>query len=674
METPEVHEAEAIAAINESIPRLSTYKPRVDGDYISKYWDTEGRVASADELLKNPRQIPGEPNIRGMRRDETIARRLEKNPDDPMAEPLEYYKRANGEVRGIVRNLNDKFIASGKTDTAAYDLYNNLNTQVDNENMFQRVLWNDTDGILTTGYPGFKATGDGAHALFEEAKQIKGISLSQRGKYFDELKTSVIENKPDLKQWTVGDAFKADGINIVPDADGFTPLEFTLQRYNGLGLQRFGKGDPFYDMMVNATDAGIKNMEVWNAPLSSSVSELRDKALLSQPPRAALLPAEQIPAARIGFMEAFLQKPAFEGDNLWKYIEPFMEGKKLGAIDADDVYASLIKASKLNTGNVANDMRNLAEWIKEVDHYAVHGILLKDEVVAIPFTSDTVSDKIRAATKIKLTSASQLQGMDNAFKLWKESLLKQSADGSLFLKQFDVANGDALNEAARVFAKGAVEFEDKLWHGGEIDGIRMEGAVPYAKQRMRVGNESVYDQFAKGIVPFWNFSTRGAATWARFTIEHPQLFRLYQKYLKLGRGQALTTGLTKSNGQPLPSTLGKIRLRRIPGLDIWISPSSMVSPFLFYAFPPKAINKYDEENPELNFWQNGLRGVVSMLRTRDMRVSPFMDIVISMAGIPDPYTTQNPAQKALSFGLGALVPADLIPPWIWNAIDAGVVQ
>ncbi len=677
--SPQIRQEDALRAIQESAPLDSIARPQISNDdLIKNYWADE--VHRQADLQRNVGYVPGEENLRGGIGDASIAQALEKNPDNPLILPKDYYEDTVGKTRGIVRNLEVQLEAN-PTDETAKQLRDFVYGEIDNDQRFQAYLMNNEKGFLQRIYPGFKVgtveEGDDLHELFKESGLIGGIAYSQRAKYFDELNNAILNDTPLPAPMTIGDNLRTWGIDAIPNEDGFGIKAFTFMRQNGAGVVVFDDTTPFYRAMQNYTYFNMKNMEVWNAPLSTPVDQITEIAKLSQPVGTLNFPLERVPMARVEFMSAFLSKPYFEDKSLWYYLEPFMEGTGEGVMDSDDVIRHLRNAAELNKDNenIAREINKLANLVEHADNYFQHNIIkVKPGTYEIPVIPANAPDTVRAIAHQRIKNVSQVQGMENALKVWEESVVRQSNDGLLTLKPV-IAEGDAVNKAARTFANGLVDMEDKLWFGGEISGFPVEGAIPFTKQRMRVGTETVVDQFAKGVVPFWNFSTRGAVTWARFTIEHPQIMRLYQKYMNLSRGTAIKNGLVNRLGQPLPSTRGKMP---IPGLGIfwdkeaWISPFTVASPFLYYWFPPVAIEKYDDEDPNMTDPQKGIANMLSWMRSRGVNISPIIDIALStsLVGVEDRFTTQSALEKTAYFIATSFVPTTLIPPFIWNAIDS----
>ena len=707
--SPEVRRAEAMQAYNESIPDRS--RQALFEDIVEK----EPADAPLDVAQKFREKYPdeklstkfGAPEVDDrFRRDELIAERdaayAAKNTDkgDYLQAKIDLNK-GRGQLYGLKDNLAEVEKRTGTDagrDVVVAELREETDEVIRNSGRINSSMSDSDMGFLSKKYPftqkvrkdipkevaavfdelsssDFKL-GELQRKHYKKTTQILTLASREQAALLDTYIADVLSGSsksiPSYADWIK--TFKFD---IEWGEDGFTPIAVkSIDPATGIESTWDDTSDVFRGIVQSEDYFGIRNRAVWDAPLSTNAEELKRLRLLSQPPNPKILvdgapvPEEFHQKLREEFMRTYLAKPAFQEQSLWFYVEPFMGGKKLDDVTTDDIVKALKKASKANDGYAANAMNDLADHVKHLDDYFFHNQLLGDKTFDIPFTTSTVPDDVREFTKTKIASASQLQGIKNALDILEKSVLKQSDDGLLYLKLIDSPKLDALNSVARKFADKSVEMQDVLWRGGKLADIPIEGAIPFMQRRMRVGSETVWDQVAKSIFPFWNYSTRGSAVWLRFALEKPQILRFYKKYVQLGQGQAKREGLTDRYGQPFPSTAGRIL---IAGTGMWINPSTISSPLFSYIFQPNAVDKYDDDNPDMTKVQKGVSGIVRTLRSRGFRMSPLAEAaMMSLTKLDDRYTTQTVKEKIAYYGLSAAVPADLLPPWIWNSIDAGI--
>lgn len=659
--TPPELKADAVQqAVKESLP-AETIK--------TSYWKEiekstpEVTVTSVDALRN---WIPGD----DMRLEEVKAYAT-RHADEPMAQAQIAYTQSVGKLYGIEKNLD----ALSATDEAAFASASVIRKARESVDTYMGRVTNKAGGFFSSIFPAYDYTkGAGTGSLqnfYFDMTQNLGAKMVDTEKAYLDAVLSAAETGGELPRQTIGDFLSGLNIKAV-SSDGFNIDSFELTDQVGM-VHTFDPSSRVYQALQDNSYFGVKNMEVWKAPIDLADDDLMKLKLLNIAPNPIFkdIPAERYDDLRKGFIQAYISKPMLGTNNLRKYLEPFAwgAGKTLDDMSPDEIVTLIRSTAAKNVGNVADDMNDLASHIEDMDNYFYHNHLLGDATYAIPEQAQLMPERYRIWANLKAKNAGQMAGMQNVLKQWEDSTVASLNDGSLFIKPIPSDATEAAKVANRSLIKTMAEMEDRLWHGGKIADFPLEGAIPYMSQRMRVGKENVVDQFAKGIVPFWNFASRGSATWLRIAVEHPSLLGWYGKYLKYSKNAALRAGLTNSKGDPLPSTIGKIPL--IGGTGIWFNPTS-IEPFFNFFFNPTAQEYYDDENPEYTSWQSVIPDFKQAIQSRGIRVGPWVDTMLALFGVKDAYTTQTWQEKSLYYGINILVPADLIPPWGWNQIDGAL--
>lgn len=659
--TPPELKADAVQqAVKESLP-TETIK--------TSYWKEiekstpEVTVTSVDALRN---WIPGD----DMRLEEVKAYAA-RHADEPMAQAQIAYTQSVGKLYGIEKNLD----ALSATDEAAFASASVIRKARESVDTYMGRVTNKAGGFFSSIFPAYDYTkGAGTGSLqnfYFDMTQNLGAKMVDTEKAYLDAVLSAAETGGELPRQTIGNFLSGLNIKAV-SSDGFNIDSFELTDQVGM-VHTFDPSSRVYQALQDNSYFGVKNMEVWKAPIDLADDDLMKLKLLNVAPNPIFkdIPVERYDDLRKGFIQAYISKPMLGTNNLRKYLEPFAwgAGKMLDDMSPDEIVSMIRSTASKNTGNVADAMNDLASHIEDMDNYFYHNHLLGDTTFAIPEQAQLMPERYRIWANLKAKNAGQMAGMQNVLKQWEDSTVASLNDGSLFIKPIPSDAAEATKVANRSLIKSMAEMEDRLWHGGKIADFPLEGAIPYMSQRMRVGKENVVDQFAKGIVPFWNFASRGSATWLRIAVEHPSLLGWYGKYLKYSKNAALQAGLTNSKGDPLPSTIGKIPL--IGGTGIWFNPTS-IEPFFNFFFNPTAQEYYDDENPEYTSWQSVIPDFKQAIQSRGIRVGPWVDTMLALFGVKDAYTTQTWQEKSLYYGINVIVPADLIPPWGWNQIDGAL--
>ena len=600
---------------------------------------------------------------------------------------IDRYRSAVGPLYGIRDNL--RTLAIQNPDDAVrinevVDLISNIIKEDQTINIRARMVLENVvpghvvakgtaKGVGTDAVKAYNKSGL-PHEGFEFVNDAATNSLNKRAEYFEEMYKAAVEGRPipilnhktALNFWGIDFDYDSTGRVIaykIADPENPGGLAFVITEADRPEMFR-QISDPYIHL-------GHLNRDFLESGLDVPRSVLKDRLNSTAPIRPPLfnIPQELVPEHRISLLRAYLSQPAFDNKSLWFYINPYMSGRQLENVTLEEILSTLKTAASKNDGEAKRVIEGLIDHVESVDSYFYNNMLVSSNVRAgMPNFPNLMPDDMRAFTELRLRNVSQMAGIESIFDVWKRSLIEQNDAGLLKLRPV-VADQylPQVNNAMRTFADGAVNAEEVLWRGGELVGIPFEGAIPFMEKNMRVSSENVVDQFAKGIVPFWNYATRGTTMWARFMMERPQIVRLYQQYMLLGRRQAIRGGFTNSVGQPLPSTQGNMR---IPGTNIWFSPMNILSPAFAYFFRKEATNQYDDE-PLADI--DSVTKFTKFMRTFGVRLGPVADIAMtawaSRSGEVDEYTTQTAGEKLAWYGISSLVPSDFIPPFVWNAVE-----
>ena len=164
---------------------------------------------------------------------------------------------------------------------------------------------------------------------------------------------------------------------------------------------------------------------------------------------------------------------------------------------------------------------------------------------------------------------------------WRDFLIdafenagKGDETSQLFLHQSDDF-WQKMGDWTRESAKTLQDMEDVAIHGGEFRGININGALNQTNDAMLdYTYYKRWENIMRMIYPFWMFPTRSTKFWAKTLIEHPKIASWYQKYMLMSQRTQMQEGLVTSQGRPLPSYTGYIK---IPGTNIWFNPVAPMS-------------------------------------------------------------------------------------------------
>jgi len=677
---PDIRQAAVLKALQDTNVPQSTKYAALNYELASlqnKYGDDFTK-----ELIRNPEELMvGEKNLREINKQ----LRLEAD-NSELKFAIDRYDKVVGPIYGVRDGLRDFARTHPESATEALAAAEVVEAILTEDYRIQKramlVLEDIVPGDKAAKAAAKKTGGDvleeykktyDEHAAFK-FREAAGINAyNKRTEYLRNVFLAVKNGQP-IPVLNHRTALEFWGIKPILDGN-FDVIGITIAdpvNPNGVAYV-FGKDTHkgIFNQITNTTYLGRLNTAVLEAGIDTPHKELTRLRNSNVPVKASKfnIAPELIPQHREAIMKAYLSQPAFNENSLWFYINPFLSDRNLADVTIDEIVVKLKFAASRNEGESKRVIDGLIEHIESVDRYFYNNFIDTTGVnAAMPFFPTLMPDDMRAFAGVRLTNVSQIAGIESVFDTWADEVLEQNKAGLLKLRPITTGpHAGALNSSLRSMADSAVNMEEVLWHGGSLDGITIEGAIPFMEKNMRVSNETVMDQFAKGIVPFWNYATRGTTMWARFMMERPQIVRLYQQYLLLGRRQALQGGLTNSAGQPLPSVQGTIG---IPGTAIRFNPMVLLSPAFAYFFPKDMTSKYDDDPLAA---PDSLKGMSDYLRAFGVRLGPLPDIAISAlynrSGEVDQYTTQSAMEKFGWYGLSASVPTDLVPPFVWKAVE-----
>jgi hypothetical protein len=160
-----------------------------------------------------------------------------------------------------------------------------------------------------------------------------------------------------------------------------------------------------------------------------------------------------------------------------------------------------------------------------------------------------------------------------ALDRWSEWASKTASEGhpAQFLTKDEIttlkswAYGDG--------SKAKADLVSTIMHGNKDEGI--EGAINTVNRVMLdYEHTTPFDNMMKNFFPFWMFPSRSFPFWAETLATHPQIIAGYEKLQRMSESQRYQAGAVTSQGKPLPSLDGYIK---IPGTDMWFNPLAPLS-------------------------------------------------------------------------------------------------
>jgi len=591
------------------------------------------------------------------------------------------YRNARGEVQGIVENLDENIAGmdaqiKGMKGNVPDELLQQRAGAVERRhalaNMQETIgqQYSRMNDYLNTVYPGYLITKDrkAKKIAYAELNKLKTDYITNAGNALDDFVTGIkagqevtIPSFRNMINWwgidlAVDDAGRVIRMDILDSATGTRKSYATLFGASGEPVLH-----PYLSRFIDDSFTGIKSQEILEASLTTSradLFEMKKRAVNAEPIMMKVSPEDAAKQAN-EFFHSYVDGTNFNAE---KTIREHLEvalGKSIDDLTYDDVMEQIRKQVGGRKDEAAKILQELQQDLTHrVDNY-VHNYLVGDEVISSPIVHDMLEPEILAWVEHKVANASQHEALQRLLDDWRTIARKLNKK---IVKDIDVAV-----EATQVAAKKLAQMEDALWNGGMIDDLVFvqEGAIPYMRQRMRVPNETVIDQFARSFVPFWMFSTRGGAAWFRIAVEHPELVAAYARIIKFSRTLAYERGLTNRKGEQLPSLIGKLPLFNIAGSEHWVALDSAI-PFFRYFFTPNRVSQFDYDERDLGGLEVGINNIRNRAQLHGFGMSPMLDLILTAFGYTDPYSTWGTGQKVLYYGTSLIVPPDLLPPNAWR--------
>lgn len=293
---------------------------------------------------------------------------------------------------------------------------------------------------------------------------------------------------------------------------------------------------------------------------------------------------------------------------------------------------------------VGNDTTALA-WSALIDQIQTllrriprNGEKIKD----IPITgklSDELEEGLATAIQTLEYDLESLEQVKGLFRSWKDGFNKKADDIAKGVSDInyqtkpDDAWWEELNRLVPDIAKEMKDLEDVIVHGGKY------GNVDSVRGALNQTNEILLDytthyeleNLPRLIFPFWQFPTRSAPFWAKTLVIHPEIMRYYTKYQLQSYRERLQGGMVTSDGVPVKSLAGYIRL---PGTDFFWNPTA---PLSFRLLFPSAYQNYgDTDMNEKSVLGSVISSMQTATKLRGISMNPYvLALAIKMGWIED---------------------------------------
>ena len=606
---------------------------------------------------------------------EDILRAKEARPDipDTVWESKDRARIARGHLQERLRQL-DAVVSASPKNVEALDLRTKINNLISNFDSSTNYM----NSWLQNVYPGYIVTK--SRTGYKQAQMMWEHYNNTTASLFDELTTSLTTGQSFLpitpkeyllRMWNINMSFDATGAPLFHIKD---PITNVWQEFPSM-LNPEGQLVVDFRMsrLMDDSYLGITNNDVLNAPMTLGLEDIRTLQRKASVPYFSV-PPERIPIEQKGFFDAMISKRQLkEGGKTFKeYIEITLSKSSddIDAMSPDDVIKALRKKIGKRTDEAAKAVREFADLLQEgMDYYTVN--FLTGNMRVIASVPDVMfADETKAWADHKLTHAASHEAVMDLLDEWEADTLVRVRDGSAFVPDPDLKVSKATDDANKAVLKRIADIEHKLWDGGVVNGISLEGAIPYMRTMMRVPEETVLDQFMRSIVPFWMFATRGSRAYMRIALDRPDWVFAYARYRRFSEASAYTHGMIDSKGRVLPSKVGKVPFY-IRGQQVWVALDSPL-PFFRYILTPNRAEKndYQEAEDDIGWLEKFITYFRGEGELRGININPVLDLALLDRGIPDQYSSWNTAQEFAYYAISAFVPPDLLPPNVWNYVTS----
>lgn len=271
-------------------------------------------------------------------------------------------------------------------------------------------------------------------------------------------------------------------------------------------------------------------------------------------------------------LESTVMKELQEGWEVWK-TQRALKGFPEEALASPDTFKAYLKQRMGEEWSEAANYYNRLQWEVEQFQDAMLNYHAGNDLRTTIFPrvhEAQVSNGMKTFIRNQQGMISNYEMARTALDQWAEYMAKLANDGhpATLLTKEDQA---ALKAWSSNAANDKAEMVGVLLHGND----KYDGAIPLVNKRMLdYQHTNVTDQFMKNFFPFWMFPSRSFPFWAETMATHPQLIAAYEKIQALSRSQRYQSGAVTSQGKPLPSLDGYIKL---PGTDMWFNPLAPLS-------------------------------------------------------------------------------------------------
>jgi hypothetical protein len=335
--------------------------------------------------------------------------------------------------------------------------------------------------------------------------------------------------------------------------------------------------------MANATIGNDPRLQQIEAELENAKNKVDAYYLERTPAGKSYQSLGDVPkdvAARIlgtpdSPLDSKIAKEIQEGWDVWK-TQRGLQGFPDEALTDPDTFKSYLKERMGKEWGELEWQYNKMLWEVEQFEDAMLNFHAGDDLRTVIFPrvhEAHMSNGMKTFIRNRSKMTSDYEAALNALDKWSETASKIVTDGhpAQFLTKEDVATLKAW--AYGDGSKAKAEMMDTILNGNKGEGV--EGAINTVNRIMLdYQHTTPFDNMMKNFFPFWMFPSRSFPFWAETLVTHPQLIAGYEKLQRMSESQRYQAGAVTSQGKPLPSLDGYIK---IPGTDTWFNPMAPLS-------------------------------------------------------------------------------------------------
>jgi len=285
------------------------------------------------------------------------------------------------------------------------------------------------------------------------------------------------------------------------------------------------------------------------------------------------VPMEALTQTMASGKESKIAQELNEGWEAWK-TQRGLVGFPDEALSSLDTFKEYLRTRMGQEWSEASNYYNRLLWETEQFEDSMLNYHTGDDFAEVLFPrvhEANISNGMKTFLRNQETMGNSYESSLQALDVWKQHMGDMVNGGHPAMKLPKEAQAELLT-----WSKGAAtdkaEMLDLLLHG---NGDNIEGALDKTNHFMLdYAHTSIFDQTMKNFFPFWMFPSRSFPFWAETMATHPQLIANYEKIQRLSRSQRYQAGAITSQGKPLPSLDGYIKL---PGTDLWFNPIAPLS-------------------------------------------------------------------------------------------------